>query len=121
MTDTIRISVKQCELREIWELEQDVAPKLKRIEELKSNVKAMLLHKMPVEFGRFDAYLITIPSRHPTWRQAVVEYLGQKFADDYKKSFPVTIRTEVRVEEHAVLPLWNGDGTVTDEPSRPAP
>src|SRR2546425_1914597 len=45
------VKVTQQELKEIIDLERDVAPKVKRIEELKSNVKALLIHKMPVELG----------------------------------------------------------------------
>ncbi len=102
-----QVQVTQHELQEIFDLERDVAPKLKRIEELKSGVKALLIHRMQVELGRFDAFLIKRPGRHVPWRQAVVDYLGQKFAEEYKKRFPVSMRFDVRVEEHAVLPLWN--------------
>lgn len=104
------VQVTQDELREIHDLEQDVAPKLKRIEDLKSNVKALLISKMPVEFGRFDVFLIRRPGRHVPWRQAVVDYLGEKFAEQFKKRFPVSMRFEVKVEEHAVLPLWKSGG-----------
>ncbi|SRR6266545_4680040 len=107
MEEQAQVQVTQAELREIAELECDVAPKLKRIEELKSNVKVLLIHKMPVELGRFDAFLVKRMNRHVPWRQAVVDYLGQKFADDFKKRFPVSMFCDVRVEEHAVRPLWN--------------
>jgi hypothetical protein len=102
----MQVQVTQQELEEIFNLERQVAPLLKRIEELKSGVKALLIHKMPVELGRFDALLIKRPGRHVPWRQAVVDYLGLKFAEQFKKRFPVSMRFEVRVEEHAVLPLW---------------
>lgn len=101
------IRVTQQELQEIFELERDVAPKLKRIEELKSNVKALLIHKAQVELGRFDAFLVKMASRHVPWRQAVVDYLGLPFTEEFKKRFPVSLRCDVKVEEHAVLPLWN--------------
>ena len=52
------VQVTQQELKDIFDLEQDVGPKLKRIDELKSGVKALLLAKMPVEVGSFDAFLI---------------------------------------------------------------
>ena len=109
------VKVTQQELKEINDLEREVAPKIKRIEELKSNVKALLIHKMPVEFGRFDALLIKRPHRNVPWGRAVIEYLGQKFADEYKKRFPVFIRFEVKVEEHAVLPLWRNDAEAGEE------
>jgi hypothetical protein len=107
------VQVTQQELEEIFNLERDVAPKQKRIEEMKSNVKALLLHKMPVEIGRFDVHLIKRPHRNVPWAQAVVDYLGQKFADAFKRRFPVYLRVEVKVEEHAVAPLWkDGSGSI---------
>lgn len=109
------VQVTQQELEEIFELERDVAPKLKRIEELKQGVKALLIQKMPVELGRFDAALIKLPGRHVPWRAGFIEYLGMKLAEQYKKRFPVQMRFDVRVEEHAVLPLWkNGGASGTD-------
>jgi hypothetical protein len=106
-----RVHVTQQELREIFDLEREVAPKLKRIEELKQNVKALLIAKMPVELGRFDATLIKMPGRHIPWRLGFIEHLGIKIAEEFKKRFPIQMRFDVRVEEHAVLPLWNNGGT----------
>ncbi len=106
-----QVQVTQRELQEISELERDVAPKLKRIEELKQGVKALLLARMPVELGRFDAILIKLPGRHVPWCLGFIEYLGAKLAEEFKKRFPVQMRFDVRVEEHAVLPLWNNGGT----------
>jgi hypothetical protein len=103
--------VSQKELAEWAELEREVAPKLKRIEELKSNIKVMLLHHSQVELGRFDAILIKLPGRHVPWRLGFIEYLGDARADEFKKRFPVQMRFDVKVEEHAVLPLWNNGGT----------
>jgi len=108
-----QVQVTQHELEEIFELERDVAPKLKRIEELKQGVKALLIQKMPVELGRFDAILIKLPGRHVPWRTGFIEYLGAKLAEEFKKRFPVQVRFDVRVEEHAVLPLWNDGATQT--------
>lgn len=65
---------------------------------------------MPVELGRFDAHLVKVPGRHVPWRIGFIEYLGQKLADEFKKRFPVSIRFDVKVEEHAVPPLWT-DGS----------
>jgi hypothetical protein len=104
------VQITQQELQEIYDLEQDVGPKQKRIDELKSNVKALLISKMPVEFGRFDVVLIKRPGRHVPWRQAVVDYIGLDFAEKFKMRFPVFMRFEVKVEEHAVLPLWRNGG-----------
>jgi hypothetical protein len=105
--DVQPVQVTQHELEEIFNLERDVAPKLKRIDELKSNVKALLIHKMSVQLGRFDAVLVKRIMRPVPWRQAVVDYLGLKFAEQFKKRFPVRMFCEVKVEEHAILPLWN--------------
>jgi len=105
------VRVTQQELQEIFDLEREVAPKLKRIEELKQGVKALLLAKMQVELGRFDAILIKLPGRHVPWRVGFIEYLGTKLAEEFKKRFPVQMRFDVRIEEHAVLPLWNEGGT----------
>lgn len=115
----IMVKVTQQELKEIIDLERDVAPKVKRIEELKSNVKALLIHKMPVELGRFDARLIVRPGRHVPWRQGFIDRLGMAAAEAYKKLFPVQVRFDVMVEEHAVLPLWNGDQGQADGAGAP--
>jgi hypothetical protein len=109
-----QVQVTQHELKEIFDLERDVAPKLKRIEELKSGVKVLLIHKMPVELGRFDASLITRHVRNPTWKQCVVDNLGVDFAEAYRKRFPLRMFCDVQVVEHAVLPLWNPGREDTD-------
>jgi hypothetical protein len=103
-----QVQVTQHELREIFDLERDIAPKQKRVDELKAGVKVLLIHKMPVELGRFDASLITRHVRNPTWKQCVVDNLGVDFAEAYRKRFPLRMFCDVQVEEHAVLPLWNG-------------
>jgi hypothetical protein len=105
----MNVQVTQSELREIVELERDVTPKLKRIAELKEGVKALLIAGKTVELGRFDAFLIKFVSRSVPWKQAVMDYLGEKFAEQFKKRFQPHVRFDVKVEEHAVLPLWNGD------------
>jgi hypothetical protein len=110
-----QVQVTQHELEEIFELQRDIAPKLKRIEDLKQGVKALLLHRMPVELGRFDAILIKLPGRHIPWRLGFIEHLGNKLAEEYKKRFPVQMRFDVKVEEHAVLPLWNKGGTTGND------
>jgi hypothetical protein len=111
MEITQGMMIPQRELAEWAELERDVAPKLKRIEELKTSVKLMLLHRVQVELGRFDVSLIKLPGRHVPWRLGFIEYLGTKVAEEFKRRFPVQMRFDVRVEEHAVLPLWNTGGT----------
>jgi hypothetical protein len=108
--DIKQVEVTQKELQEIFDLERDVAPKLKRIEELKQGVKALLIQKMPVELGRFDAILVKLPGRHIPWRLGFLEYLGNELAEKFKKRYPVQVRFDVKIEEHAVLPLWKTGG-----------
>jgi hypothetical protein len=104
----MNVQVTQAELKEISELERDIAPKARRVEELKEGVKALLLAKKPVEMGRFDARLKILPGRHVPWRQGFIDRLGLAAAEAYKKLFPVQVRFDVMVEEHAVMPLWKG-------------
>lgn len=104
----MQVMVRQDELREIFTLEREVAPKLERIDELKSNIKALLIHKMPVEMGRFDVKLIKRFNRHVTWHQGFVDRLGLAAAQAYAKLFKPRMFCDVVVEEHAVAPLWRG-------------
>jgi len=78
------VRITQQELREIFDLQREVSEKAKRLEELKSSVKALLLAKMAVEFGRFDAQLLRRIARHVPWKQAVIEGLGVTFADAFR-------------------------------------
>ena len=103
------IQITQQELREIVNLQRDIAPKQERLEQLKSNVKAMLIGGIPVELGRFDANLVHRYVRNPAWKQAVIDNLGPEFASQYYKNTPGHVISEVKVEEHAVLPLWNNE------------
>ena len=102
------IQVTQDELRELYELERDVAQKQTRIDELKSNVKALLIAKMPVEAGRFDARLIMKRIHHVPWKQVVLDHLDVEFAERFRKSSPSSVICDVMVEEHAIPPLWRG-------------
>jgi hypothetical protein len=103
-----RIQVTQHELRELCELQRDVAEKEKRIEELKSNIKALLIAKIPIEAGRFYARLFTRTVHHVAWKQAVIDNLGFEFAESFRKDSPSSILCDVIVEEYAGLPLWKG-------------
>jgi len=58
------VRITQAELAEIAQHEREIDWRSKRAEELKANVKAMLLGKIPIEPGRFDARLKTRISRH---------------------------------------------------------
>jgi hypothetical protein len=103
---TVRIT--QRELAEIDELQRDVSWRSKRLEELKSNVKAMLLHRIPIERGRFDAKLRKIVCRNVPWKSLVLEKLGDGVADWFRKLHPARVRFDVDVVEHASEPLWKG-------------
>ena len=107
----MNVHVTQAELQEIVDLQRDIAPKVKRIEELKEGVKALLIARRPIELGRFDASLVWRFVRHPAWRQIVVDNLGAEFAEECRRKTPGHRLCNVKVEEHAVLPLWNGGGT----------
>jgi hypothetical protein len=116
----MQVMVTQAELKEIFELQRDVAPKLQRIEELKSNVKALLIHKMPVEMGLFSVRLKSRFNRHVTWKQGFVEKLGLAAAKAYEKTFPPRMFCDVIVEDHAVAPLWRGGEPGREEPEQPS-
>jgi hypothetical protein len=107
------IQVTQHELEEIFELEREVAQKQKRIDELKSNVKALLFEKIPIEQGRFFARLNKRFSRHVPWKQAVIDNLGSEFANWFFHLYKPSIFFELLVEEHAVPPLWRGTTDTT--------
>jgi hypothetical protein len=113
----MNVQVTQAELKEIAELEIDVAPKIKRIAELKEGVKALLLAKKPVEMGRYDVLLKTLPGRHIPWKQGFIDRLGIAAAEAYKKLFRVQVRFDVLVTEHAVQPLWKGGQPGEEEAS----
>src|SRR5215468_6164898 len=98
------VQITQSDLEEIHNLEHEVFEKQKRIDELKAGVKVLLINKMPVELGRFDAHLIKRFSRPVPWKRAVVDNLGVDFAESFRKQFPPRIRFDVAVEEHAIPP-----------------
>jgi len=107
------VLIRQSELQEIFHLERELSEKHQQLDELKQNVKVLLINKAPIEGGRFTAHLIKIPGRNVPWKQVVVEELGVDFAEDCRRRYPVRIRFDVRVEEHAILPLWRS-GTDND-------
>jgi hypothetical protein len=104
----MQVMVTQVELGELFELKRDVTAKLLRIAEIESNVKALLLHKMPVEMGFYSATLRKRFNRHVTWKQGFVQKLGLEAARAYEKLFPPRMFCEVVVEDHATAPLWRG-------------
>jgi hypothetical protein len=110
----MEIQITQKELREIVYLQRNIDPMVERLEQLKSNVKAMLISGIPVELGRFDANLVYRYMRTPPWKQVVIDNLGPEFAEDIRRKTLGHTLCDVKVEEHAVLPLWNQED-VDDE------
>lgn len=102
------IRIMQEELQELFELRRDIGQRQKRADDIAANLKAMLIAKIPVQEGRFAAWLSTKTFHHPSWKQAVIDHLGMSFAETLRRSSPTTIFSEVIVEEHAVPPLWRG-------------
>ena len=115
MTTKIAVQITQRELQEIFDLERELQEKEKHLEELKQNVKVLMFAKAPVEQGRFVPHLVKIPGRNVPWKQVVVEELGADFMENCRKRFPVKMRFDLKVEEHAVLPLWK-DGANSSAP-----
>ncbi|HYM76234.1 MAG TPA: hypothetical protein VE377_09675 [Candidatus Dormibacteraeota bacterium] len=54
-----------------------------------------------------DANLVYRYMRTPPWKQIVIDNLGADFAEDVRKKTPGHALCDVKVEEHAILPLWN--------------
>jgi hypothetical protein len=106
------VRITQQELSEMAELQREILWRSKRLDELKSNVKAMLLHHIPIERGRFDAKLKKMICRNVPWKSLVIERLGESVAEWFRKLHPPRVIFDVQVVEHANLPLWNG--TVDD-------
>lgn len=101
------IQIKQAELKEIVFLQRGIAPMQEHLEQLMSNVKIMLMDHVPVELGRYDANLVYRYVRNPPWKQILIAERGQAFVDECRRNTPGHTLCDVRVEEHAVLPLWN--------------
>jgi len=108
------VQITQLELAEISGLEREIAWRLKRLDELKSSVKAMLLSHIRIEPGRFDAKLRKQICRSVPWKSLVIERLGQAVADWFRGLHPVHVRFDVDVVEHAVLPLWKNKDEAID-------
>ncbi len=100
------VRITQQELKEIFELDRDIAQRQERVDHLKANVKALLVAKMPIEPGRFYARLDYRTVHQPAWKQAVIDNLGADFAEEFRRNSHSSVLCEVRVEEHAILPLW---------------
>jgi len=101
------VQITQNNLVEIYELRRELAQKKKRVEDLESYVKTLLIGKTPVEMGRFDASLLTRTMHHPAWKQTVIEAMGREYAESVWRNSKTSIHSTVVIEEHGTLPLWN--------------
>jgi len=108
------IQITQQELGEIFYLRREIKQKSERLEEVTSNVRAMLIGGIPIEPGTFDAYLGFLRVRTPPWKQIVIDNLGIEFAEKCRKETSSHTICEVRIEEHAMFPSWN-EGSDDDE------
>jgi hypothetical protein len=108
------ITISQQELQEIYELDRDIAQKEERVGHLKSNVKALLMEKIPIEPGRFHPRLAWRTMFHPAWKQLVIDKLGIAVAEAFRRSSPKNRVCELLVEEHATLPLWKQNSGMSD-------
>jgi hypothetical protein len=108
--------ITQKYLQEVYELERKVSEDRQHLDDLKSELKTLLLQKIPMEFGRFVARLVTVPGRNVPWKQIVIELRGEDYADTCKRRFRTYVHYEVKVEEHGIPPLWqNGANTSSPE------
>jgi hypothetical protein len=105
----VDVKITQVELEEIDQLTRDIGWRTKRLDEVKSSVKAMLLHHISIEPGRFTAKLRKQVCRNVPWKSLVIEKLGEAMADWFKKLYPPHVRFEVEVVEHAIMPLWKNN------------
>ena len=102
-------------MKRIYELDREIAQKEQEVSHLKDNVKAMLFEHVPMEPGRFDARLVWKMVRKPAWRQFVVDTLKADVAEEIYRNTSANRICEVKVEEHAVMPLWNQHSDETEE------
>jgi len=91
----------------MFHLQRNIDYMTEQLDQMKSNVKAMLISGIEVELGPFDANLVYRYMRTPPWKQIVIDNLGADFAEDVRKKTPGHALCDVKVEEHAILPLWN--------------
>lgn len=105
---TQHIQITQAELREISEMEREVAWKTRHVQQTKANLLVLIRGGVPVQKGRFDARVVTRIGRAVPWKQLFVERLGAAAADVIRRTFKRHVYFELQVIEHAVLPLWQG-------------
>jgi hypothetical protein len=111
---TLPITITQAELKEISELEREVAWKTQHLKDLKANLLVLVRGGVSVEAGRFDVRLDTCIGRAVPWKQLFIDRVGTEAADLARREFKTHVYYEVRVVEHAVPPLWQGSGDETD-------
>ena len=105
---THQIQITQAELREISDLQRELAWKSKHVEDMKATLLVLLREGVPIEKGRFGARVVTRIGRPVPWKRAFIERLGEAAADLLKKTFKTHVWFDVEVREYAVLPLWRG-------------
>lgn len=115
------VLITQQELQEIYELRRRIAQDAERCEHLEEGVMALLIAKMEVELGRYDAELVWRHMHHPAWRQAVEDNLGHEWAENFRKNSPSNPVPCLKVEEHATLPLWKGRGSAAEDKRKDGP
>lgn len=101
------IQITQQELGEIFHLRRNIAQMTERLGEVTSNVKAMLIHRVSIEPGPFDAYLDFRRVRNPAWKQIVIDHLGPEFAEKCRREVQSHPICELMIEQHAMFPSWN--------------
>lgn len=112
MTHPIRIT--QSELKDVSELERELAWKQKQLEEMKGTLLVLLRGGAAVEEGRFDARLVTRIGRPVPWKLEFIARLGENVANLVKHDYKTHVFYEVQVLEHAVPPLWRNNADETD-------
>jgi hypothetical protein len=100
------ITITQAELKDVSDLERDVAWKQKHLAEKKDTLLVLLRGGANIEDGRYDARLITRIGRPVPWKQEFIARLGKAVADLVKHGYKTHVFFEVQVMEHAVPPLW---------------
>jgi hypothetical protein len=110
------ITITQAELREVSELERELAWKQKQLAEKKETLLVLLREGVSIEDGRYDARLVTRIGRAVPWKQEFIARLGEAVANLVKRNYKTHVYLEVEVMEHAVPPLWQrGAGEIGTE------
>lgn len=93
-------------LQQILDLQTEIADKQSTLDRLNVDVKQLMFAKAPIEPGRFDALLSYSRMHNVAWKQVVIEKLGQGYAEEVRRATPTVTRCDLKVIEHAILPLW---------------